>query len=171
MNEREYIALIDPFKNKLYRFAKRFLVSVEEAEDATQDVLLKLWNLREKLGSYKNPEAFAMTITRNHCLDKLKSKHAQNLKIAHNNYEDHNQKLLNKIEIRDSVSLVEKFIKTLPVQQQLVIQLRDIEQYEFKEIAEVLDMKETAIRVALSRARKTLKEKLIKAHNYGVTAN
>jgi len=53
----------------------------------------------------------------------------------------------------------------------LVIQLRDIEQYEFKEIAEVLDMKETAIRVALSRARKTLKEKLIKAHNYGVTAN
>ena len=171
MNEREYIALIDPFKNKLYRFAKRFLVSVEEAEDATQDVLLKLWNLREKLGSYKNPEAFAMTITRNHCLDKLKSKHAQNLKITHNNYEDHSHKLQNKIELRDTVSLVEKFIKTLPVQQQLVIQLRDIEQYEFKEISEVLDMKETAIRVALSRARKILKEKLIKAHNYGVTAN
>ena len=141
MNEREYIALIDPFKNKLYRFAKRFLVSVEEAEDATQDVLLKLWNLREKLGSYKNPEAFAMTITRNHCLDKLKSKHAQNLKITHNNYEDHSHKLQNKIEVRDSVSLVEKFIKTLPVQQQLVIQLRDIEQYEFKEISEVLDIK------------------------------
>ena len=149
MNEREYIALIDPFKNKLYRIAKRFLVSVEEAEDATQDVLLKLWNLREKLGSYKNPEAFAITITRNHCLDKLKSKHAQNLKITHNNYEDHSHKLQNKIEVRDSVSLVEKFIKTLPVQQQLVIQLRDIEQYEFKEISEVLDMKETAIRVAL----------------------
>lgn len=171
MNEREYIALIDPFKNKLFRFAKRFLVSVEESEDATQDVLLKLWNLREKLGSYNNPEAFAMTITRNHCLDKLKSKHSQNLKIAHNNYEDHNQKLQKKIETRDSISLVEKFIKTLPVQQQLIIQLRDIEQYEFKEIAEVLEMKETAIRVALSRARKKLKEKLIKAHNYGVTAN
>ena len=76
-----------------------------------------------------------------------------------------------KIETRDSISLVEKFIKTLPVQEQLIIQLRDIEQYEFKEIAEVLEMKETAIRVALSRARKTLKEKLIKAHNYGVTAN
>ena len=81
------------------------MVSVEEAEDATQDVLLKLWNLREKLGSYKNPEAFAMTITRNHCLDKLKSKYAQNLKIAHNNYVDHSQKLQKKIEVRDSVSL------------------------------------------------------------------
>jgi RNA polymerase sigma-70 factor (ECF subfamily) len=171
MNEREYIALIDPFKSKLFRFAKRFLVSVEEAEDATQDVLLRLWNLRDKLSSYNNPEAFAMTMTRNLCLDKLKSKHSQNLKITHNNYEDQNQKLGKNIEIRDSVILVENFLKTLPTQQQLIIQLRDIEQYEFKEIAEILEMKETAIRVALSRARKTLKEKLIKAHNYGIKTN
>jgi len=47
--------------------------------------------------------------------------------------------------------------------------LRDIEHYEFSEIADLLEMKETAIRVALSRARKTLKEKLIKAHSHGVT--
>ena len=60
-------------------------------------------------------------------------------------------------------------MKTLPVQQQLIVQLRDIEQYEFSEIADLLEMKETAIRVALSRARKTLKEKLIKAHSHGVT--
>ena len=86
MNESEYLALVDPLKHKLFRFAKRFLVSVEEAEDATQDVLLKLWKYRDKLSNYKNPEAFAMTITRNHCLDRLKSKQASILKITHNNY-------------------------------------------------------------------------------------
>ena len=171
MTEREYIALIDPFKNKLFRFAKRFLVSVEEAEDATQDVLLKLWKIRDRLSTYKSPEAFAMTITKNHCLDRLKSKQAQNLKIVHHNYEDHNQKLQNKIEARDSLNLIEKFMKTLPVQQQLIVQLRDVEQYEFNEIADLLEMKETAIRVALSRSRKTLREKLIQAHSYGITAH
>ena len=171
MTEREYIALIDPFKNKLFRFAKRFLVSVEEAEDATQDVLLKLWKIRDRLSTYKSPEAFAMIITKNHCLDRLKSKQAQNLKIVHHNYEDHNQKLQNKIEARDSLNLIEKFMKTLPVQQQLIVQLRDVEQYEFNEIADLLEMKETAIRVALSRARKTLREKLIQAHSYGITAH
>ncbi len=171
MTEREYIALIDPFKNKLFRFAKRFLVSVEEAEDATQDVLLKLWKIRDRLSTYKSPEAFAMTITKNHCLDRLKSKQAQNLKIVHHNYEDHNLKLQNKIEARDSLNLIEKFMKTLPVQQQLIVQLRDVEQYEFNEIADLLEMKETAIRVALSRARKTLREKLIQAHSYGITAH
>lgn len=171
MSESEYIALVDPFKTKLFRFAKRFLVSIEEAEDATQDVLLKLWKMRDRLGQYKSLEAFAMTITKNHCLDRLKSKQVQNLKITHNNHKDHRYELQKNIEVSDSIRLIEKFITTLPVQQQLIVQLRDIEQYEFKEISEVLEMNETAIRVALSRARKTLKEKLIKAHRYGITRN
>jgi RNA polymerase sigma-70 factor (ECF subfamily) len=49
----------------------------------------------------------------------------------------------------------------------LVVQLRDIECYEFKEISEIIGMNETAIRVTLSRARKKLRNELIKLHNYG----
>jgi RNA polymerase sigma factor (sigma-70 family) len=168
MNENEYLALVDPLKHKLFRFAKRFLVSVEEAEDATQDVLLKLWAHRDKLSHYKNPEAFAMTITRNHCLDRLKSKQANNLKITHSNYQDNTASLQHQIETKDSVRLVEQLIETLPKKQQLIIQLRDVECYDFKEISDVLDMSETAVRVALSRARKTLRKQLIQVHNYGI---
>jgi RNA polymerase sigma-70 factor (ECF subfamily) len=54
-----------------------------------------------------------------------------------------------------------------PEQQRLILQLREIEEYEFSEIAQVLEMNETAVRVALSRARKTLREKIEKIHNYG----
>ena len=56
----------------------------------------------------------------------------------------------------------------MPEQQKLVLQLRDIEEYEFEEIAKVLDMNETAIRVSLSRARKTIREKLTNTHRYGI---
>ena len=59
-------------------------------------------------------------------------------------------------------------MEELPEQQKLVLQLRDVEQYEFDEIAVLLDMKPTAIRVALSRARKTVREKLVQKHNYGI---
>ena len=52
--------------------------------------------------------------------------------------------------------------------QKLVLQLRDIEHFEFSEIASMLDMNETAIRVALSRARKIIREKLTHTHNYGI---
>jgi RNA polymerase sigma-70 factor (ECF subfamily) len=59
-------------------------------------------------------------------------------------------------------------MEELPEQQKIILQLRDIEEYEFEEIAKVLDMNETAIRVALSRARKTIREKLTNTHSYGI---
>jgi RNA polymerase sigma-70 factor (ECF subfamily) len=42
----------------------------------------------------------------------------------------------------------------LPEQQKIVVQMRDVEQYEFAEIAQILQMNETAIRVALKSKRK-----------------
>ena len=144
------------------------LVSQEEAEDATQEVLLKLWNNKTQMENYRNVEAFSMTMTKNFCLDKLKSKHAQNLKIVHSNYQDNNISLQKQIEVNDSLGWVGKIMEELPEQQKIILQLRDIEQYDFAEISKMLDMNETAIRVALSRARKTIREKLTNTHNYGV---
>ena len=57
-------------------------------------------------------------------------------------------------------------MQTLPEKQKMIMQLRDIEQFEFSEIAQMLSINETAIRVALSRARKTVREQLIKQYNY-----
>ena len=110
----------------------------------------------------------AMTMTKNYCLDQLKSKRAGNLKIVHNNYTDREPSLDKKVEDNDSLNWVEKIIDQLPEQQRLIIQLRDIEQCEFSEIAKIVEMNETAVRVALSRARKTIREYMLKTHSYGV---
>ncbi|HMC00776.1 MAG TPA: RNA polymerase sigma factor [Flavobacteriaceae bacterium] len=168
MTQTEFLNIVMPFKDKIFRLAKRLLVSTEEAEDATQEILVKLWNNKAKFDSYKNVEAFSMTMTKNFCLDKLKSKQAQNLKIVHSNYQDHNVSLQKQVELNDSLSWVERIIKDLPEQQKLVIQLRDIEQYDYDEIAKMLDMNNTAVRVTLSRARKTIREKLTNTHSYGI---
>ena len=168
MTQSEFLKLVMPFKDKVFRLAKRLLVSNEEAEDATQEILLKLWNNKKKIQEYKNVEAFSMTMTKNFCLDKLKSKQAQNLKIVHSNYQDHNISLQKDIENKDSLDWVGRIIADLPEQQKMVIQLRDIEQYELDEISEMLDMNNTAVRVALSRARKTIREKLTNTHSYGI---
>ncbi len=168
MNQVEFINTIKPFKDKVYRLAKRLLVSTEEAEDATQDILVKLWNKNKVIEGYGSIEAYAMTITKNHCLDVLKSKRASNLQIVHSNYVENGAELQQKVEDSDSWHWVEKWINDLPEQQKLIIQMRDIEQYEFEDIAKILDMNETAIRVALSRARKTIRERMTKTHNYGI---
>lgn len=169
MNQSDFVILISPFKDKIFRLAKRLLTSTEEAEDATQEVWVKLWKNKNGLHQYKNLEAFAMTVTKNYCLDQLKSKRASNLQIAHENYKDNSTGLLQRTEDNDSVNWVSKIINHLPEQQRMIIQMRDIEHYEFDQIAEILDMNTTAVRVALSRARKTIKEQIIKIHNYGIS--
>jgi len=168
MNQSDFLKSVLPFKDKVFRLAKRLLVSTEEAEDATQELYFKLWRNKEKLANYKNVEAFAMTMTKNYCFDRLKSKQASNLTLVHSNYKEKDTALETKIEQRDSVSQVHELIDKLPEQQKLVIQLRDIEEYDFEEIGKMLDLKPTAVRVALSRARKTIRQELVKQHNYGI---
>jgi len=168
MNQNEFISIINPFKDKVFRMAKRLLVSREEAEDATQEVLVKLWNKNESLGELKSIEAMAMTMCKNYCLDQLKSKRASNLTLVHSNFVSNEASLQRKIEDVDSWNWVEKIINGLPQQQKLIVQMRDIEEMEFEEIGKILEMNETAVRVALSRARKTIREVMTQTHNYGI---
>jgi len=168
MNESHFLKVVLPFKDKVFRLAKRLLVSQDEAEDATQELLLKLWKNKDKIEDYRNTEAFAMTMTKNYCFDRLKSKQASNLTLIHNNYKENETSLDKKLEYEDSVHKVHQLIKNLPDKQRLIIQLRDVEEYDFEEISDITKMNPTAIRVSLSRARKTIREQLKKQHNYGL---
>lgn len=171
MDQQEFIKTVSPFKDRIFRLAKRLLVSNEEAEDATQEVLVRLWNNRQKLEKYSSVEALAITITKNYCLDQLKSKRATEMRIVHSNYADRQAGLQQQAEDRDSLEWVEKIMDNLPEQQKMIVQLRDIEEYEFADIAKIVDMNETAVRVALSRARKMIREELAKKHSYGIKTN
>ncbi len=168
MNQSEFLKIVLPFKDKVYRLAKRLLVSRDEAEDATQELYFKLWKNRTKIETYDNVEAYAMRMTKNYCLDQLKSKRASNLTLVHNNYKDENTSLQKEIEYGDSANIIKKMIDNLPEKQKMIVQLRDIENYEYPEIGKIMNMKPTAIRVALSRARKTLRDSFIKKQNYGI---
>ena len=171
MKQNIFVNMMNPVQDKMYRLARRLLVSKESAEDAVQEVMLKLWARKDKLSSYDNVEAFAMTVTRNYCLDQLKLKQNNNLRIVHSNYEDGNNSIQKNLEVQDDLNWVQKIIEALPDQQKILIQLRDVEQYEYEEIAKMTEMQETAIRVALSRARKKIREEMLKKHRYGIKCN
>ncbi|MCK5638237.1 MAG: RNA polymerase sigma factor [Flavobacteriaceae bacterium] len=168
MNQTEFLEKVLPFKDKVFRLAKRLLVSSDEAEDATQELYFKLWKNKSKIETYDNVEAYAMMMTKNYCLDQLKSKRASNLKLIHSNYQDESSSLQNNIEYKDSANIIKKMMNDLPEKQRMIVQLRDIENYDYEEIGKILNMEPTAIRVALSRARKTLREKFVKKQNYGI---
>jgi len=160
-----------PLKHKLYRFAKGFFKSIPEAEDIVQEVLVRLWVRRESLGEYKSIEAFAMTVTRNLCLDRLKSKgyKTEELTIVHQQVSHITP--YNKLEMEDTFAKIQMILNTLPEQQRQIIHLRDIEGFEFEEIAEILNINLNTIRVNLSRARKRIKETLQNTYDYEFARN
>jgi RNA polymerase sigma-70 factor (ECF subfamily) len=155
------------FKNKLYRFCLRMLADEEEAADAVQDVYIKLWSMQDKLNTYDNPEAYAMRMARNNCLDRLKSANKRNLRLDGvqiiSAYDPQAQ-----YESRDTAIMIKSLIEQLPDLQRTIIHLRDVEQYEMNEIELITGLNANAIRVNLSRARNAIRESLnkIQHHEY-----
>jgi len=161
-----------PISNKLLRYALHILQNEEEAKDVLQDTFLKLWQKREELSAVENLDAFAMRMIRNRCLDVIRGRRTVSVETINKaNLPEEGESESNHLEDADSVVLVKQIIAGLPEMQRIVIQLRDIEQLEYEEIAEATQLNENAIRVNLSRARKKVRDEILKFQNYGITAN
>jgi RNA polymerase sigma factor (sigma-70 family) len=171
MDLQEFKIKVFPLKNKLFRLSKQILRDHEDAQDIVQEVFIKLWNRRETLDEYKSVEAFAVVMTRNMCLDKLKAKKypVENLENLKSDIGDSEPE--SGSDISDVVMRIHKIIGTLPEQQRTIIQMRDIEGYDHQEIAGIMEMNENAVRVSLSRARKRVREILINQKLYEYQRN
>ncbi|WP_167606272.1 RNA polymerase sigma factor [Maribellus sediminis] len=163
MVARDFKTSVLPLSRKLLRFATHFLKDEEQARDVVQDVFLKLWQKRDTLGEIENIEAFTMRMTRNRCLDVLRA----NKVVAIDEETDRKLKaqtvdVHSKVELSETAGQIRNLILKLPDLQRTIMQLRDIEQLSYDEIAEVTNLQINAIRVNLSRARKKVRDEFLK---------
>ena len=168
MNSEEFKMQVLPLNTKLYYFALRYLKDSEDAKDAVQEVFVKLWVISDKLGSYSKLKSFIYTVTRNLCLDKLKAKRTYSLPETNKMEPVQSGTPAKELDDYERLQLVKNIIDGLPEQQRHVVQLRDIDECTFEEIAEILDMELNAIRVNLSRARKKIRDEVAKIYDYGI---
>lgn len=166
MTKEEFKTCVLQTKGKLFRLAVRLLDSRQEAEDIIQDTYLKLWNMRDSLSQYNSIEALAVTVTKNLCIDRLRSYRSLNQNdegLQHVQLSaDAQYNPAESLELDESMQYIHEIIQQLPDQQRLVIQMRDIEQYSYEEIADITGLKINNIRVALSRARKNVRTEYLK---------
>lgn len=157
-----------PVQHRLFRLASLFLRNREDAEDATQDVLMRLWSNRAQLDTYQSVEAVAVQMTKNLCLDRLKA-HARNRFVDDADLSSVATSQLSpyrQTELTDSATRIRQLIDQLPDTQKLVLHLRDVEDYSFEEIEQVTGLTINAIRVTLSRARKQVRDGYLKTDDY-----
>jgi len=155
-----------PLKNRLFRIAGRLLNNYEDAEDALQEIMLKIWEKRNDIDKYQNIEAFAVTVTKNYCIDLLRAKKTTNFEINEEVIEiqaDNPEKGYEKSELFE---LLKKGMSELPDVSKLTLQLREIEGYSIDEIAKILGTSLGNVRVILSRARNQLRNILVKKYKF-----
>ena len=149
-------------KDEMYRFAKRFVMSSDEAEDVVQDLMIKFWQKKEELGQFGNLKSYVLKAVRNECLNRLKH---HDVKVGFADMQLHRSELYS-MEVNNLKEQIIGYINQLPEKQKMVIHLKDVEEYEVSEIAEMMEMEENAVRVNLMRARQKVKEQISQLMSY-----
>ncbi len=159
MQIKDFNVLVDKMKDKMYRLALRVVRNEEDAHEVVQESFIKVWKKREKIAEVDNKEAYCMTIARNMAIDLLRAKKMSISDIdEHYDIETKTANPENALVAKDQYVDLLKIIDTLPESHKLVIHLRDIEGYTYKEIAELTDFSVEKVKVYLHRARTRLRQ-------------
>lgn len=161
MNENNLINTFTRGRSRLLQMARRLLESQDDAEDALQEAFSRLWPRAETLRSEAEAEKLATVTVRNISIDQLRRQ------SDHPNADigdlPNDPSLTTDTEAererREQYEIVQQLIaQRLTPLQQRILRMHDMEEQSYAEIAKQEGMLEAAIRMQLSRARKTIRE-------------
>ena len=150
-NQLAFRTLVEQHQGMVYSVCLRMLRTPMEAEDAVQEVFIKLWKNIERYNPANKLSTWLYRIASNHCLDKLKTKTLQqdaDLRdvVGKNDSLDH-------LELSEAI---EKLTEFLPAKQRLVFILATMEHRTIPEIAEDTGMSTGQVKSNLYYARKQI---------------
>ena len=166
MTQEQFKRIWIPLSSSFYNVAWHFLEEEADAEDAVQDLYVRLWNSKDSLEKVQNPRAYGLTLIRNICIDRLRQK---NNRRAEELTEDRTVRLISPPEDvktidRESAQRLLTAMKKLPQQQRMVMFCRFFKDMDIKDISRQTGLSNVNVRVMITRARSTLK-KLMKTEN------
>mgnify|MGYP001132258231 FL=1 len=166
MNKQDFKDNIFSLSERIYPMVARMLGGNHNAEDAIQEIMLKLWEKRNQVAKHPNIKGLVFLTARNYCIDVLRKKTplvndaSSYLKVIKSSNDN------SDIEWQELNKIIQEILKKLPEQQKEVFVMRDLDGYEFKEIAATLEITVEHVRVLVSRARKFIGVSLEKTYHY-----
>ena len=143
-------------------YATRLLHDASQAEDIVQDAVLSFLRSLDRGTKIRNSESFLMRTVRNACLDAIRYSSVRTaVPVEELKSSGPAMQGEKAVELSDQIAQVARTLEKLPENYRSVFILRDMMGYELTEIARMMDMKEPAVRKALSRARMQIREILL----------
>jgi len=173
MTPEEFRKIILPEGRRLYALAFRYLNNREEAEDAVQEVIMKLWAERNNKREYANVAAWCTIVTRNYCIDALRRR--QRLRFHDisevNGPSEYETDYRDESDDHEAVKMIGTIVSRMKEPYRSAVILKDMEGYSYEEAAEAMQTNINALRTILSRARKNIREDMERLYNYGTGEN
>ena len=160
MDKTVFRALAENYRNMVYRIALNFFRNIQDAEDATQEVMLKLYLRADPFDSQDHARNWLIQVTLNYCRSVWRSPWRQRVSL---------EELTAAIPFsRPEDGELFQTVMSLPEKHRTVLHLFYYEDMSVREIAEVLKLSETAVTSRLSRARNALKNEWTEVLSNGI---
>lgn len=172
---RRFDDLVERHQHRIFGFAAYYLGNSDDARDATQEVLLRLWNNIERV----EPDcagAWLTRVTRNVCFDSLRSRRARRkvfddgCDAAETEVADSTADPHQSAENTDLDRRLRRALATLEDPYRSIAILREIEDRSYQEIADAMDLPLNTVKTYLHRARRRLREELSEVRYHARTA-
>lgn len=148
-----------PLAERFYRVAYHLLESRPDAEDAVQELYLKILSMHGKLVYVRDPAAYGVTLLKNICIDRIRRRESRRAEQLEEFIAADTSGPEKQMAEKDTLSRVMKEMERLPERQAKVLRMRAVEGLEYDEIARRTGLSQVNIRVLISIARKTLKKR------------
>ena len=159
-NRKAQLALYKQYCKGMFIVAQRYLKDMAAAEDAMQEAFVKAF---QKLDQFKGEVTFGSWLKRiviNTCLDSIKARKMELYSINDEVISISDEQEDWSVSDETTVPEIRAAIDTLSTSYKTVVQLYLLEGYDHQEIAEILDISESASRTNLHRGKNQLKEQL-----------
>jgi RNA polymerase sigma-70 factor (family 1) len=158
-NTRAFAIIYNTYRKRVYTVALQYLHSENQAEDAVQEVFLKLWRLEDNLTNIKNLEAYLLQLTKNKCLNMMRRQKLEDLYIEPlaDGFDYADSGTEDQILLNDTRKIVNEGVAMLPPKQKLVYQLCRIQDLKYEKVGEKLNISPETVRSHLKLALKSLR--------------
>lgn len=149
-----------PLADRFYRVAFYLLESESDADDAVQELYLKLWSARSTLEGIQNPAAYGISLLKNICIDRIRKRMVRKAEPLEKVPQLEGDRPENRTDMKDTLRYLLEEMEKLPDKQRTVLRMRAIDGLEYEDISRRTGLSKVHIRVLVTTARKTLKSKI-----------
>lgn len=164
-NHFEFRRLFEELYPRLVAYANEYLFELGSSEDVVQEVFVQLWETGENLNIQTNLQAYLYTMVRNRCLNILRAvkitDFARVLETQAAFDIEYGPDRFSEGENRILYDQVVKMIQCLPRKMRTIVELRFIDNYRYKEIADELGVSVNTVKTQLKRAKIKFGELLV----------